>query len=178
MGINGDPMLFWVIFAGNSINLIQNWMISSFIWIQGHERVAKLLIKNRVDVNLKNAYGTTALIWAAGNRNSNFAKMLIEKGADINVQDCFQQNALQVAASSGNSRGFHLKRSKFSEVFGFYLFFLIELGQYEIVKMLINHGADVNATDIFGSTPLSFAACQGDFSHFELSQICAITKSF
>lgn len=45
--------------------------------------------------------------------------------------------------------------------------FLIELGQYEIVKILVEKGADINSSDIFHNTPLSFAVSGGNFGHFQ-----------
>lgn len=45
---------------------------------------------------------------------------------------------------------------------------LISIGRFKIAKNLIEKGADVNAKDLFGETPLHLASKFGEYSKFSL----------
>lgn len=79
----------------------------------------------------------TPLMWAASGGHEILALTLMELGADPNVRNSFGHSALSEAA-----RGCHL----------------------DVVKLLVAHGADVNAPDVRrlgGYTPLMYAAAHG-----------------
>jgi len=79
----------------------------------------------------------TPLMWAASGGHEIVALTLMELGADPNVRSSVGHSALSEAA-----RGCHL----------------------DVVKLLIKHGADVNAADVNrvgGYTPLMYAAAHG-----------------
>jgi ankyrin repeat protein len=79
----------------------------------------------------------TPLMWAASRGHELVALTLMELGANPNLRSSIGHSALMEAA-----RGCHL----------------------DVVKLLVKHGADVNAADIRrkgGYTPLMYAAAQG-----------------
>lgn len=59
-----------------------------------------------------------------------------------------------------NSLGFHTKYTKKSFIFDFTLEYV---GNLEVVRVLIEHGAEVNAKLLDEKTPLHFAAMNGIF---------------
>ena len=62
---------------------------------------AKARISEGDDVNSRDSYGTTALIWTAVRGHVEMAKILIAAGADVNMQDKFGSTPILIAAQSG-----------------------------------------------------------------------------
>jgi tetratricopeptide (TPR) repeat protein len=81
-----------------------------------------------VDVNAKDEYGQSPLVYAEG---KGVAELLLAKGASINAQD---------------------KRGRTP------LYFAANKGMKDIVELLLAKGANVNAKDNAGETPLHYAA--------------------
>ena len=80
-------------------------------------------------------------------------RLLVEHGADVNAQDNDGYTALLAAAVSGAVSG---------AMPGAVLLGPVELVKVEIVRLLVEHGADVNAQDNDGYTALLVAAMLGD----------------
>ena len=54
----------------------------------GDEKLAKMLIENNADINIKTAInGFTPLFWAAISDHKNVVNLLVEYGADVNAKD-------------------------------------------------------------------------------------------
>jgi len=111
--------------------------------INGHKKVAELLINNGAKVNAKNFSDASPLYAAAKDGHKEVAELLIAKGADVNVKTSDGYSLLYVA-TSGN----YWNRN-----------------EKEIVELLIANGADVNAKAKDGGTPLHNAASSGGFSY-------------
>ena len=94
----------------------------------------KFLVEKGANVNAQTGSGATALIWAATDLPK--VRFLIEHGANVNPATKRGRTALLVAAMSDNS--------------------------YEIVKLLIDKGADVKAVDFLHTTPLRGAVLGND----------------
>ena len=62
--------------------------------------MVKLLIEAGANVNDKDGYGRTALIYAAKKNSVDLVKILIEAGADVNVKDGYGNTALYYALKS------------------------------------------------------------------------------
>ena len=94
----------------------------------------KLLLKDGASVDAQSQSGATALIWAA----TDLAKvrLLIDHGANVNLATKRRRTALLVAAMSDPSA--------------------------EIVKLLIEKGADPKAVDFLKTTPLRAATLGND----------------
>lgn len=82
-------------------------------------------------------------------------ELLLENGADVNAMTSNQATSLAFAAWEGQFNQFqnvHYKEN--NEIFC--------LGQYNVTKLLIERGADVNAATNENESPLSFAAQNGN----------------
>jgi ankyrin repeat protein len=80
---------------------------------------AEELVAGGANINARDAFGQTALIFAV-QAQPRTARYLLEHGADVNVRDHFGKPALTLA---------------------------IEVGQFDTVRELLTKGADVNAVD-------------------------------
>jgi len=98
------------------------------------ERVAALL-KTRVDVNVRQADGATALHWAAHHDDVRLASMLVRAGAKPGVADDTGATPLFLACMNRSSR---------------------------MVTLLLDAGADSNAALVTGETTLMTCARTGD----------------
>lgn len=94
----------------------------------------QILVDAGADVNAKNAFDCTALMWAADDFNK--ARLLVQKGANVNARSKQGRTPLLIAAAhDGNS---------------------------STVKLLIEKGADISSADETKSTPLLEAANAND----------------
>ena len=132
----------------------------------GHKDVVKLLLKAGADANKADQYGQTPLIEAARYGQIEVAQLLLDGGAEPNKADNAGLTPLHEAAGRGNSWQLvkHLiesgtewsidKPDKFRRT---PLHWAISYGQREVVKVLLEAGADPSKKDKRGSTPLSEA---------------------
>lgn len=100
----------------------------------GKLKELKKLISDGADVNAKNEYGNTALIYAACCGHNDCLSALIVAGADVNAKNDDGNTALTLAAGNGHK---------------------------DCVAALIAAGADVNAKNNNGWTALILAAWNG-----------------
>jgi len=68
----------------------------------GKTEEAKRLLALGANIEAKDAYGDTVLIWAAWNGNLEACKLLIEKGADVNAKGNFNYTASMCAEDRGH----------------------------------------------------------------------------
>ena len=57
-----------------------------------------MLIENGANINAKDKYGYTPLMWVSKEGYLNIAKYLIETGADVNVENKWGNIALTIAS--------------------------------------------------------------------------------
>ena len=97
----------------------------------GNIEAVKQHIAAGTDVNAKDKYGESPLLFAATFGHKEIAELLIANGADVNTKiDKIGMTPLHIATGQGYK---------------------------EIVELLIAKGADVNAKTKYGSTPLDAA---------------------
>jgi hypothetical protein len=94
--------------------------------------VMRLLITHGADVTVRNNVGQTALHWASVHGNIDALRLLVEKCADIEGQCARKNRALHNAA-----------------IRGFMPF---------VQELVVNHGADTDAKNENGDTPLSLSS--------------------
>ena len=112
-----------------------------------HDVVAKLLVERGADVDATDDDDLTPLHYAASRNSHDVAKLLVERGADVNATDDDGWTPLHAAAW----RNFHAPdayvshRSTVQAAWDNFL---------DMAKLLVDHGADVNAKVNSGETLL------------------------
>ena len=131
----------------------------------GQVALMKFLVEHGANVNLTGGeYGRTPLIQAVASGHFEAVRLLIENKADINAQDRDGQTALFLAACGINDDivNLLLYNSANTEIAGggysrTPLMWAVTWGNLPIVKLLITHGASVNASNKYGESPLRLA---------------------
>jgi len=96
-----------------------------------HTEVMQILIRHGADVNASDVHGRTPLYFAVTLAGKASVKLLLESGAKVDVRDVARKMTPLHLASA--------------------------FGKEEIAQLLIAHGADVNAKDGEGKTPIQYA---------------------
>jgi uncharacterized protein len=101
---------------------------------QGNAQAVHALLAQGVNLEARNPAGATALLVATHHNHVDVARVLMEAGADVNAQDLIQDSPYLYAGA----RGFN-----------------------GILKMTLEHRADLKSTNRFGGTALIPAAERG-----------------
>jgi ankyrin repeat protein len=127
----------------------------------------KALLKQRVDVNLPDVDGTTALQWAAHWNDVETVKALITAGARANAASRYGVTPLHEAAAIGSAPIVNALLRAGAAADSTYgegetpLMLAARSGNLESVKLLLEAGANVNAAEKFrGQTALMLAAVE------------------
>ena len=114
----------------------------------GNIEAVKQHLAAGVDVNAKDKYGESPLLFAATFGHKEIAELLIANGADVNTKiDKIGMTPLHIATGQGYKEIVELLIAKGADV----------NAKVEITELLIANGADVNAKDVGGKTPLDWA---------------------
>lgn len=130
----------------------------------GNLQTLRLLLDAGADVNARNDFDATALLWAA--RDPAKAKLLIERGADVNIQSKQGRTPLMVAAlRPGGSATLALLIAKGADIHkkderrnSTALTLASSVGDIEMVRLLLSKGVNPRETGASGITPLFLAA--------------------
>lgn len=104
-----------------------------------YPNIVKLLIDAGADVNAKNNFGKTPLMYAIQERNTQSVALLLDAGANANAETLEDISCTALKAG---------KRTP--------LMYAAWHGTPEIVQMLLEKGADIAAKDTKGDTALSY----------------------
>lgn len=133
----------------------------------GDIELAEILIVSGADVNERDRFGSTPLIYATMLGDENLARLLIEKGADPLVKDNFGDTALMYAKRNRDKWLIELLQKAESRAFApstihktgvSDLIIAILNNDIDLVDSLILSGANVNEKDDMGNTPLIWAS--------------------
>jgi ankyrin repeat protein len=136
--------------------------------VKGGDRAAALaLLTRRVNPNVPEPDGTTALDWAVRQNDSDLADRLIRAGADVKLVNRYGINALSIACLNGNApmiakliaAGADTKApGQDGET---PLMTAARSGNVEAAKILLDHGADLEARESWhGETALMWAVAE------------------
>ncbi len=100
---------------------------------RGHDKIALELINAGANVQAKDPYGVTSLMFSCITGSGDSALKLMQSGADVNTRDTDGRTALIEALTTENDI------------------------PAEVIKALISKGADVNVKIAGGTTPLMIA---------------------
>ena len=140
----------------------------------------KEFIESGIDVNSRDDKGRTSLLLACHNDNINIVNLLLTHGAKVNTSDNLGRTPLHVAAQNGDTnivvmlieRGANVNAETTD---GFVLYespyryrqsgsrpLHLAVNYLDLTKVLVSNGADINAKDEGGQTPLQKAVFHGD----------------
>jgi len=135
---------------------------------KGDSASVRLLLKHGVSANSKDADGTPALMTAALFAGADCVKLLLDAGADPNlrdsggatalmwaVPDVAKVNLLLAAGADVNARSTNLQRTPL-------LIAASYPGSVPVLRLLLEHGADIHAKDRNGVHALGRAAVSAD----------------
>lgn len=141
--------------------------------LRGEASGVETILNKGADINVRDSLGRTALMWAVWRDDSEIVRVLVQRGADVNAKDSNGSTALMLASARD-----HQLRKKWYQSVWTVLRGLIYGGLgpsyprgYEdpqIVKLLLEKGADVKARDRNGWTPLMRARDRGASEIVEL----------
>jgi len=140
----------------------------------GYKRLVRALINDRVDVDIIDQKGETALMRAESAHHTGIVMLLIAHGADVNRKDVSGWTALFIAVHASDYTTIRVLIKKGAEVNSknnsgeTALFWAASKGDFVSVELLIKAGADVNSKNIDGETALFKAASKGYSKLMEL----------
>jgi ankyrin repeat protein len=139
------------------------------IWDNNQDLVRFLLSKG-ADVNNTPKGEYPPLHYAVWEKNISIVKILMEHGARFDAQDRDSSTAFREAASQGSKAILQLFVAKGADAST--LPIAACMGDMERVKALVAHGADINAPDELGWTPLywAVATAQTEVAEFLIAQ--------
>ncbi len=127
----------------------------------------KLLIGAGADVNAKNSFAATALMWCANDMAK--VRLLVDNGANVNARSKQGRTPLMIAsAGDGNSEVVKLLIDKGADISvkdnsnSTALLEAIDANDNATIRLLIANGADVNARNKSGDTALMIASSYGN----------------
>jgi len=137
---------------------------------EGREDKVLIALNKGVNPNLQNKFGQTALVKAAQVGNFEMIKLLLDYGADPNIQTHTGSNALITAAQRNYPKIVKLLLEKGADVQqqtsgGAQVLWLAIVENkninYDVIKYLLEYGAEVNTIDREWKTPLNRAEEMG-----------------
>lgn len=149
----------------NAINVEDPLKRTPLSWASknGHEKEMRVLLENRANPDCKDKYGQTPLFHAVHNGQEDATNVLLEYGANPQEKDANGQNLLSRAAEYGHISIVHkFLLAKLDDTClnskdnsgQTALARAVQSGQDEVVKLLLEQGADPNTKDNQGLTPL------------------------
>ena len=130
----------------------------------GRIEVVKLLLKAKADVNARQSNGWSALFAAAAGNHVEVVRCLTENGAELNTKDTSGRALLGLAAYAGydaivgilleNGAEVDTRNGRTQET---PLIAACQEGHVGVAKLLLEHGADVNAERRDGANALHMA---------------------
>lgn len=91
-------------------------MLSAAINVSKNIDIVELLLKNKADVNAKDVFNTTALMYAASSGNKEMVELLLSYNADVNASDGQGNTVLSAAKESKNKSVIKLIEKKLQEL--------------------------------------------------------------
>ena len=140
----------------------------------GDAATIRALIEDRVDVNVSEPDGATALHWASHRDDLEMADLLIRAGARVNAVNDYGIAPLNLACTNGSAAmvekllkagaNLHAVPSTGETP----LMTAARTGKVDVVNVLLAHGADVNAKEPSGQTALMWAVGE---EHLDIARI-------
>ncbi|KAL0935911.1 ankyrin repeat protein [Colletotrichum truncatum] len=167
LGQNRLDIVSWLLEHGANPN-VSDYTGTTLLISALHKKqyeLAKLLLTRGADPNSTGLMGKGVLWQMLQNKDmddgtrADLVSALLEKGADPNQTDNWGESIMSQVITLGNTEllrtflahGGNANKKVKEDTF---LLYAIDRGRYEHAKMLLKHGADVNAPDNKGRVPL------------------------
>ncbi|MDD5454971.1 MAG: ankyrin repeat domain-containing protein [Candidatus Ratteibacteria bacterium] len=160
-------LLFVVVFLFSTVNIVYADINEEFLkaLTGGNKEQVRTLLDKGADINTKDKIsGDTALMWAALVGRIDIVKFLIDNGADVNIKNNVGNTALMEAALNTPvylAISMVKDTNMEDEILGDTRIMAFQKVYADIVKLLIENGADINAKDNKGNTALMMASITG-----------------
>jgi len=144
-----------------------NRQLVHFASVGNVEEMSKLLSNTQCDVNQGDYDNRTALHLAAAEGQNEAVDFLLKNGADVNAEDRFGNTPLEDAIASKSSEIIEMLRAKGAKMGNRFdsiaqdLCFAAHTNNVEQLQILIEAGADPNATNFDQRTAMHVAASDG-----------------
>lgn len=112
----------------------------------GNPEIVKVLLENGAEIDARDEFGMTPLHNAARSGQVAAARFLLENGADINTMDYAGETALHGACSNASTDNYRNKK------------YNNDYAITQMIRVLLNHGADPDLHNIYGESPLEHAS--------------------
>ena len=135
---------------------------------EGHPDVVRVLIDAGASVNTKDRNGAPPLHCACRLGHLDIVKMLVEAGAGVCTTDSNGQSCLMPASGAGHTetvrylvglKDVEVNHKKNNGVTALHC--AVQKGHVDVVQVLIDAGADIDAKNEVGRSPLMFASIKG-----------------
>jgi ankyrin repeat protein len=173
-----DPAVIRLLIeAAAPVNAIEADGATALAWAAHRDDLAAadLLLRAGADPKLANTYGVTPLALACVNRSAAMVGALLEAGADPNQTRWTGETALHSCARTGTAEAVRLllnrgaKVNAIEERQGHTALMRAVVGKHpDVVRALLDAGADVHVRSKGGFTALLFAAQEGDLESTRL----------
>jgi ankyrin repeat protein len=141
----------------------------------GDENLVRELIDGGTDIETKDRWGATPLMIAVQSQHEHLVRMLLQAGADINTYNINTQSLMYRAVMTGNEAILRLLlENGANTTFKSYyndetpLSIAITMQKLNVVKILVDYGADIELESEFSQTALQRAA---DIGNEAISQL-------
>lgn len=136
--------------------------------VQSEPEMVRFLINHGAEINIQNDKGLTALMICSNRGLADSVRILLDHGADISLDDVNGKTAAHMAAETNQLdivkmlTGQESPKSLVTSL----LLGAVWDGNIARTKLMIDQGADVNATNFFGQPPIMIAAelCNADIA--------------
>jgi ankyrin repeat protein len=139
--LNSDPDLVYILKdyeknVGENVENANFYLLSDLVYFSNNASIKNYLVNNihkfKDSIHFQNKYGHDILMMHYRTGNTDIYKLLLDNGANPKLFDKHHTTALMFACSSVSSCSFN----------------------FEIVKLLLEYGSDINHSDYYGETPL------------------------